>query len=56
MTDIGLTHIALEVSDLDASITFYATFAKDLEKAEVEIIPGAILKVGKRRFARLRLE
>ena len=28
MTDIGLTHIALEVSDLDASITFYATFAK----------------------------
>jgi catechol 2,3-dioxygenase-like lactoylglutathione lyase family enzyme len=28
MTDIGLTHIALEVSDLDASITFYATFAE----------------------------
>ena len=27
MTDIGLTHIALEVSDLDASITFYTTFA-----------------------------
>jgi len=27
MTDVGLTHIALEVSDLDASTTFYATFA-----------------------------
>ena len=27
MTDVGLTHIALEVSDLDASIAFYATFA-----------------------------
>ena len=27
MTDIGLTHIALEVSNLDASITFYTTFA-----------------------------
>jgi catechol 2,3-dioxygenase-like lactoylglutathione lyase family enzyme len=27
MTDIGLTHIALETGDLDASIEFYATFA-----------------------------
>jgi len=27
MTDVGLTHIALEVRDLDASIGFYSTFA-----------------------------
>ena len=27
VTDVGLTHIALEVSDLDESIAFYATFA-----------------------------
>ena len=27
MTDIGLTHVALEVSDLDASIAFYREFA-----------------------------
>jgi len=27
MTDVGLTHIALEVRDLDASVAFYATFA-----------------------------
>jgi len=27
MTDVGLTHIALEVHDLDASVAFYATFA-----------------------------
>jgi len=27
MTDVGLTHIALEVRDLDASIAFYADFA-----------------------------
>jgi len=27
MTDIGLTHVALQVTDLDASIAFYATFA-----------------------------
>jgi catechol 2,3-dioxygenase-like lactoylglutathione lyase family enzyme len=27
MADIGLTHAALEVSDLDASIAFYAEFA-----------------------------
>jgi catechol 2,3-dioxygenase-like lactoylglutathione lyase family enzyme len=27
MTDVGLTHIALEASDLDESIAFYATFA-----------------------------
>ena len=27
MTDVGLTHVALEVSDLDASIAFYARFA-----------------------------
>ena len=27
MTDVGLTHVALEVSDLDASIAFYTAFA-----------------------------
>jgi catechol 2,3-dioxygenase-like lactoylglutathione lyase family enzyme len=27
MTDVGLTHVALEVSDLDASSAFYAAFA-----------------------------
>jgi catechol 2,3-dioxygenase-like lactoylglutathione lyase family enzyme len=27
MADIGLTHVALEVTDLDASIAFYAAFA-----------------------------
>ena len=27
MTDVGLTHVALQVTDLDASIAFYATFA-----------------------------
>jgi len=27
MTDVGLTHIALEVRDLDESIGFYSTFA-----------------------------
>jgi len=27
MTDVGLTHIALEATDLDASIAFYASFA-----------------------------
>jgi catechol 2,3-dioxygenase-like lactoylglutathione lyase family enzyme len=27
MTDVGLTHVALEASDLDASCAFYATFA-----------------------------
>jgi len=27
MTDVGLTHIALEVRDLDASIAFYGAFA-----------------------------
>jgi catechol 2,3-dioxygenase-like lactoylglutathione lyase family enzyme len=27
MTDVGLTHIALEVRDLDASIAFYSAFA-----------------------------
>lgn len=27
MTDVGLTHIALEVSDLDESVTFYSAFA-----------------------------
>ncbi|MFQ5418328.1 MAG: VOC family protein, partial [Myxococcota bacterium] len=27
MTDVGLTHVALEVSDLDASIAFYESYA-----------------------------
>jgi catechol 2,3-dioxygenase-like lactoylglutathione lyase family enzyme len=27
MTDVGLTHIALEASDLEASIAFYAAYA-----------------------------
>ena len=27
MTDIGLTHVALPATDLDASIAFYATYA-----------------------------
>jgi catechol 2,3-dioxygenase-like lactoylglutathione lyase family enzyme len=27
MTDVGLTHIALEVSNLDASLDFYARYA-----------------------------
>lgn len=27
MTDVGLTHVALEVSDLEASIAFYRTYA-----------------------------
>jgi catechol 2,3-dioxygenase-like lactoylglutathione lyase family enzyme len=27
MTDVGLTHVALEATDLDASIAFYAAFA-----------------------------
>ena len=27
MTDIGFTHVALEVTDLEASIAFYAAFA-----------------------------
>jgi catechol 2,3-dioxygenase-like lactoylglutathione lyase family enzyme len=27
MTDVGLTHVALEAADLDASIDFYATYA-----------------------------
>jgi catechol 2,3-dioxygenase-like lactoylglutathione lyase family enzyme len=27
MTDVGLTHIALEAADLDASVAFYASFA-----------------------------
>ena len=27
MTDVGFTHVALEVTDLDASIAFYAAFA-----------------------------
>lgn len=27
MTDIGLTHVALEVTDLDASIAFYTAYA-----------------------------
>ena len=27
MTDVGLTHVALEVSDLDSSIAFYQTYA-----------------------------
>ena len=28
MTDVGLTHIALPVSDLDASVDFYAQYAR----------------------------
>lgn len=28
MTDVGLTHVALEVTDLDASIEFYAAYAR----------------------------
>ncbi|MEM8884354.1 MAG: VOC family protein [Planctomycetota bacterium] len=28
MPDVGLTHIALPVTDLDASIAFYATYAR----------------------------
>jgi len=27
MTDVGLTHVALEVTDVDASIDFYGAFA-----------------------------
>jgi len=27
MSDVGLTHVALEVSDLDASIAFYSDYA-----------------------------
>ncbi len=28
MTDVGLTHVALEVTSLDASIEFYAVYAR----------------------------
>ena len=28
MSDLGLTHVALPVSNLDASLTFYARYAR----------------------------